>query len=124
MEPTRTVRATARYLFVLGILQLIGLNLGGIFWLMWADGVRKGKRSSRIWVFVVHGLYLALAAVLLVWAWIDPAKLQELLVYGNKVRVPLAVGAMFLLLLIVVYAVPVVLLCRKDVAAYFRSQST
>lgn len=108
----------------MGIVQLIGLNLAGLFWLVWAKGVREGKRSSRGWVFIVHGLYLALAAVCLVWGCIDPTKLQELRVFGNAVHVPLAVGVGFLALVIVAYSIPVVLLCRKDVAAYFRSEST
>jgi uncharacterized BrkB/YihY/UPF0761 family membrane protein len=116
------IKTISRYLTVLGVIQLIGLNLGGFFWLFWADGIRKRKKSSRNWVIVVHSVYLVLSGYMIYYMIKHPDKTNHLTVYGSDVLVsPLIVWG-FVLLLIVIYGLPLYWLLDRKTKKEFIEQ--
>jgi hypothetical protein len=115
-------KTISTYLYVLGIVQLVGLNLGGFFWLAWASGIRKAKNSSRRWVIGFHSIYLALC----VWAlsmWIgDPSSMSHLKVFGRKVATSPFIVLAFIFFTVLIYGLPVVWLMNKKVKQEFIEQ--
>jgi hypothetical protein len=112
----------AKYLKVLGIVQLIGLNIGGLFWLMWSSGIKEKRKSSRKWVLGVHSVYLLLAGIALYRFIVDPETSRELNVFGNPIEISSALGYTLLGLIIVVYSIPMLLLCRSSISQVFRDE--
>jgi hypothetical protein len=116
-------RALSTYLYVLGAVQLLGLNLGGFFWIAWAGGIRAAKQSSRRWVVGTHSVYLALCA----WAWwkwfADPSFMDHLNVFGRRVDVSPSLVLAFILLMVVVYGLPVMWLMSEKVKQEFIEQN-
>jgi hypothetical protein len=102
------------YLYALGALQLLGMNLGGFFWLAWASGIREGKQSSRRWVIGIHTIYLAL----FVWGlarWLgDPNQMKHLYFFRHKIELqpPIMLGVLILLGLL--YGLPILWLMKKE----------
>ena len=118
----RMNKLISRYLLVLGIVQLIGLNLGGIFWLFWSKGISRRKSSSRYWVLSIHTLYLALCTVILAIWLFQPDTAIKLKVYGSNIEAGRMVILAFLLTSYIVYGLPVIWLMRKDIKIQFIEQ--
>ena len=112
-------KALSRYLYVLGAIQLLGLNLGGFFWFAWASGIREAKQSSRRWVIGIHSLYLVLGAWALSKWFLDPSSMDHLKVFGRNVYTPPYLVLAFILLMILIYGLPVVWLMNKKVKQDF-----
>jgi cbb3-type cytochrome oxidase subunit 3 len=113
----------SRYLKVLGIVQLIGLNIGGIFWLFWADGIRKRKKSSRNWVLAAHSCYLALSGFIIFRLIVEPDTMGHLYFYKSEIEVPLLAAWGFVLFLTVIYGLPMYWLLRRDTKREFIEQA-
>lgn len=109
----------ATYLKVMGIIQLASLNLGGIFWLEWAYGVRAGKQSSRRWVIGVHAVYLAACLWLLAQWFLGSMDLSHLRVFGHRLEVGRLAILVFILVLMLIYGLPVAWLMSKNVKREF-----
>jgi len=116
-------RTLSTYLYILGAVQLLGLNLCGFCWLAWASGIRQAKQSSRRWVIGIHSVYLALCAWGLYQWFFDPNTMAHIKVYGRKVETNPLVVLGFILLLVVIYGLPVLWLMSKRVKQEFMEQS-
>jgi hypothetical protein len=112
-------RTISTYLYALGVLQLLGMNLGGFFWLAWASGIREGKQSSRRWVIGVHSIYLALFAWGLARWFGDPSQMNYLYFFRHRIEIQPSVMLGVLLLLGFLYGLPVFWLMRKAVKEEF-----
>lgn len=111
-------------MWVLGIVQLVGLNLGGIFWLFWSKGIAEKKQSSRRWILIVHSIYLALACWALI-DWISNSGNESYLwVFGENVPVGRFVVLTFIIILAVVFALPVFWLMKKNVSVEFNKMES
>lgn len=111
-------KALSVYLYVLGVVQLLGLNLGRFFWLAWASGIRQAKPSSRRWVIAIHSIYLAIVAVGLTKWSADPDSVH-MRIFGYAIDVSPNLILTFFLLMIVIYGLPVVCLMSKRVRQEF-----
>ena len=117
------IKRISTYLKVLGIVQLVGLNLGGLFWLAWASGIRERRQSSRRWVIGIHSVYLVLCAwALSKWSAV-PSSMGHLKVFGHDVETPSYVVLAFILLMVVVYGLPVMWLMSKRMKKEFIEQN-
>jgi cbb3-type cytochrome oxidase subunit 3 len=113
------IKRISTYLMILGIVQLVGLNLGGIFWLFWASGIRQRKQLSRRWILLVHSLYLGLCAYALGDWLLRPHKEGYLLLYADSVPATRLLVLAFILLLVLIFGLPVIWLMRKDIKGQF-----
>ena len=120
MDTDKTIQFVSKYLKILGVVQLLGLNLAGFLWFFWASGIRQKKRSSRGWVFFVHGLYLIAAAIALLYFITMPGAALEFTFYNNPIDVPDYALVLILLAISLVYITPIALLLKPDVAKCFR----
>ena len=118
-DEEQMIKRISTYLTVLGIIQLIGLNLGGILWLVWARGIDARKPSSRRWVIAIHSVYLACCAWGLFKYFFDPGKMGHLMVLGRKIDAAPSLILAFILLMVLVYGLPVVWLLSKGVRQEF-----
>jgi uncharacterized BrkB/YihY/UPF0761 family membrane protein len=118
----KMITTISRYLKVLGIVQLIGLNFGGFFWLFWSDGIRKRKKSSRNWVIVVHSVYLVLCGVIIFNLITRPNMIKHLSVYGYEVEVSPLIAWGFVIWLVVIYGLPVYWLLDRETKKKFIEQ--
>jgi len=119
MNTKQTIGFISKYLVVLGILQIMSLNVCGFCSLFWAKGIKKKKPSSRNWVFVIHGLYLLVAISFVVWGVISPSFFSTLTVSGHPVKIPPWVGFSFIMFFVIAHLIPVILLARNDVSKEF-----
>ncbi len=119
----RKIKRISTYLTVLGIVQLIGLNLGGVFWPCWAHGIRERRQSSRRWVLAFHSLYLAVGAYAIVDLIFRLDRGSNLSVFGDSVAVGRPIILAFLLSLVVIFGLPVLWLMSKEVKREFIEQA-
>ena len=117
------IKRISIYLTTLGIIQLLGFNIGGIFWLFWAKGIARYKPSSRYWVLSIHWIYLALCTVGIVISLFQPDSDNYLTVFGADIYVGRMAVILFLLFAAVVYGLPVLWLMRKDIKIHFIEQA-
>ena len=117
------IKLISIYLTVLGIVQLLSVNLGGIFTLFWAKGIARTKPSSRYWVLSIHSIYLALCMAGIAISLFRPDNENFLTVFGDKVCVGRMIVILFLLFSAVIYGLPVLWLMRKDIKDKFIEQS-
>ncbi len=112
-------KTISMYLYTLGAIQLLGLNLGAFFWFAWASGISEAKQSSRRWVIAIHSLYLILCG----WGlgkWIlQPEFCTSLDVFNRTVTVSPFIVLGFILLMTVVYGLPVLWLMKSKVKEEF-----
>ena len=116
------IKRISTYLTVLGIVQLLGLNLGGIFWFFWAKGIAEKKQSSRHWVIAIHSICMGLCAYALGDWLLRPNKASYLMVFGNNIGAGRAIVLAVLVLMFVAYGLPVIWLMRKDIKKEFIEQ--
>jgi len=116
------IKRISTYLTVLGIVQLLGLNLGGIFWFFWAKGIAEKKQSSRHWVIAIHSICMGLCAYALGDWLLRPNKASYLVVFGNNFGAGRAIALAVILLMFVAYGLPVIWLMRKDIKKEFIEQ--
>ncbi len=119
MNTDRSINFISKYLTVLGIFQLMGLNLAVFFWLIWAKGIKEHCSSSRNWVFAIHGIYLAIFIVIGVWGIIKPSIFQKFIIFEMLFCIPLWMGIGLWLIFAAIYLIPVIMFCRDDVAHQF-----
>jgi len=119
MNTHNTINFISKYLFVLGVLQLIGLNLAGFFWFSFAKGIKECRETSRRWVFFVHGIYLIVAIAFIIWGLFEPSFLSQINYYNKAFVVPSWIGFFFIAFVFLVYYFPLVLLSRTDVKEAF-----
>jgi hypothetical protein len=116
-------KTISTYLYALGAIQLLGLNLGAFFWFAWASGISEAKQSSRRWVIAIHSLYLILCG----WGlgkWIlEPEFRIRLDVFSRTITVPPFLVLGFILLMTAVYGLPVLWLMKRKVKEEFIEQA-
>ena len=97
------------YAFWLGVIQLVGLNLLGIAWLIWSKKMELDPKYQPKWMFRTH-LFLvgAHVLILLIATYVlcaDPGAMVNLRVYGAKVaELPIWVAPPSILVLLGLFA--------------------
>ena len=112
---------TARYLKILGIVQIVALNiLFGVLWFVLSDGIKQKKKDWRTWILIINLFYLACLLVAIIMLMVAPERFTEL---GSEDGFSLELPSMFWFcyfgIYLIIYAIPTYLLCRKDVSAAF-----
>ena len=103
------------YLKWLGIVNLIGLNLGGLIYLWLAEKITKKSNGARKFLVVWFLIVCPIFGVAIIFASLAAGEPLELKIfsYTQIVSLPIATGFVFLIL--VIHAIPGVWLSRKDV---------
>ena len=109
----------ARYLTVLGWVNLIGLNLGGLLWLYLGSRIAARSQRGRRGAIALLGLHLLVVAAALWKMLLDRGGATELLVYYVSVEVRPAVLVLVLVALAGVVLVPLVWLMAPGTRARF-----
>ena len=116
-----SLQGIAKYLYVLGWSQLLGLNLAAFFWFAWAAGIAEKKRSSMLWVLWIHGTYVALSLVIALYVTVAGTTGLALRVWSSNLipDPPLWVAWSFCGVMAIIYGIPIFWLLRRDVRAHF-----
>ena len=96
------VRSYANWM---GWIQLTGLNLGGLFWLAWASGMKHKENYQPVWMYWIHWLYVLMAAlmtVLLLTGAVD----SHIRVFSTRYDVPLWASILTVVVMGLIFAVP------------------
>ena len=114
MQPGSTLVYTFKswvptYAFWMGVIQLMGLNLLGIAWLIWSKRMEVDPQYQPKWMFRFHwflvGMHTLALLISLYVMFVAPGDTVDFRIYGAKAaEVPIWVAPPFILLLICLYA--------------------
>ncbi len=110
-------RLVANYFIVLGIVSLIGLNLGGLLWLWFAGKLRERNNRFRIAALVLCGLCVGLGLFGVIDVICRGTKGTSIRAYGYVYGAPpLWLAELFLFAYVLIHALPLVWLTRPATA--------
>jgi hypothetical protein len=109
----------ATYLAVLGWINILGLNLGGIVWLWFAAELRKNSNGFRKATLVLLGLYILAAIAVLLKLLLDPAHPLETTFFGSDINMPLIAQFGVILAFGAIHAIPMAWLLSHGTRAAF-----
>ncbi len=100
-------RVAGTLLIVLGVLQLLGLNVGGLLFIWFGNRVRGRREGFRKASLCILGLYLAAILFVVVWATVIGTKAMTASVFGAEwPGPPLWLVYTLSLLLLVLFGLP------------------
>ena len=105
----------SNYLKWLGIINLVGLNLGGFLYLWLAEKIKNKSNGARkflvVWFLIVCPFF-GLAMISAAMATGEPLELK-VFSYSQDVSLPIAAG--FVLVILIIHLIPGLWLYREDV---------
>jgi len=113
----------ASYISVLGWLDLLGLNLGGLILLWFAAELRKKSNGFRKATIAYLGLDIVVPVALLLKMLFDPANPPKMTWFGGDIHISPIVSIAFILAVAVVHLVPVIWLLSPGTRAAFERRA-
>ncbi|MCC5841287.1 MAG: hypothetical protein JJT96_14310 [Opitutales bacterium] len=105
----------SNYLKWLGIINLIGLNLGGLFYLWLAGRIKEKSHGARKFLIIWLLIICPLLGVLILSASVTLGEPLEVNFFNFSQVVPLPISVGFVSLFLIIHMIPGVWLCREDV---------
>ena len=109
----------ATYLTVLGWVNLLGLNFGGLIWLWFASNLRDRSNGFRKAAIGVLGLHVLMSGLIPLKLLLDPDDPPEMRVFGRIVPASPVVIVLFALVLAAVHLPPMLWLLAAGTRAAF-----
>jgi hypothetical protein len=109
----------AAYISVLGWVNLVGRNLGGLIWLWFASELRNNRNGYRKASIVLLGIYLLIPVIIPLDLLLDRANPPSMMVYGEHVQVGAILLMFFAVAVAAVHLPPMIWLLAPGTRAAF-----
>lgn len=106
----------ATYSLIIGILQILGMNLAGILWIYWWHKMKEDKSYQPKWLYWIHILYVVTALSLFIMAFTPLNRNIKLKYFGHVIEnpsIPLVFCA--LVFFLVIFGLPFIGIKREKI---------